>query len=180
MKKPSAKKGFTLIELLAVAAVIAAAAVARRALLFRHQSQTKLIRTAELLALTAKSARVQAVQTGKSCRLVLDRENRNFSLQTAENSQATQTAIFKATTLPSPVTFEQILILEAEQPDLFEIEFLPNGSAKTTAVIQLSDGKNLATVTIHQTSGRVKTSYGQSTTLLIDRIDLDQEGLTIQ
>ncbi|HOK67050.1 MAG TPA: GspH/FimT family pseudopilin [Anaerohalosphaeraceae bacterium] len=180
MKKTLQQNGFTLIELLAVAAVIAAAAIASTALMLRNQSKTRLLQAAQQIALTAKAARIQAVQSGQPCRLSLDRENKKVSvLPSATQEEPAEAAPIKSVQLPSSVTFEQILILSDEPTDSLEIEFQPNGSAKT-AVIQLSDGKNQAAVTIHQITGRVKVTSGELTTLLLDRVDLDEEQTAVQ
>ncbi len=174
--------GFTLIELLTVAAVIAASVIASAALMLRNQSKTKVIQTAQQLTLAARAARVRAVESGQSCRLVLDPQNRCFFIRTSSSDepQAVLSGPYsKPVQLPESIRLEQVLLLDSEQTDIFEIEFKPNGSAQT-AVIQLSDGgKNQATVTIHQISGRVKMTRGALTTLLVDRIDLDEEQTAI-
>jgi type II secretion system protein H len=174
------KKGFTLIELLAVAAVIAAATIASAALMLRNQSKTRLLQTAQQIALTAKTARAQAVQSGQPCRLLFDRENRRvFLLTSLEEDSLSAENILPSVQLPGSISFEQILILDQEQPDTLSVQFQPNGSAQT-AVIQLTDGKNHAAVTIYQVTGRVKLTDGELTALLLDRIDLDQEQTAVQ
>ncbi|MEJ5260587.1 MAG: GspH/FimT family pseudopilin [Anaerohalosphaeraceae bacterium] len=180
MKFSLKQNGFTLIELLAVTTVIAAAALAGTALMMRNQSKTKLLQAAQQIALTAKAARIQAVQSGQPYRLMFDRENRKiFVLPSGPQNLPSETAPLKAVQLPSSVSFEQILILSDVPTDALEIEFQPNGSAKT-AVIQLSDGKKQVAVAVHQVTGRVKILHGEQTTLLLDRIDLDQEQRAIQ
>jgi hypothetical protein len=74
--------------------------------------------------------------------------------------------------LPEGVQFERIQIL-AQEPDLTEVVFEPNGSART-AIIQIGDGTNLATVTILEATGRVKMTPGKLTALLADQADLDE------
>lgn len=179
----SCRGGFTLIELLAAAALIAASVIASAALMLRNQSKTKVIQTAQQLTLAARAARVQAVESGQSCRLVLDPQNRCFYIRTSSSDEPQSVLsgpYSKPIPLPESVRLEHVLLLESEQADLFEIEFKPNGSAQT-AVIQLSDGgKNQAAVTIHQITGRVKMTRGALTTLLVDRIDLDEEQTAIQ
>ncbi len=180
MKKTVQQNGFTLVELLAVAAVIAAAAMASTALMLRNQSKTRLLQAAQQIALTAKAARIQAVQSGQPYRLILDRESKKVSvLPSASQENPSASAPIKSVQLPSAVAFEQILILSDEPSDSLKIEFQSNGSAKT-AVIQLSDGKNRAAVTIHQITGRVKVTSGELTTLLLDRVDLDEEQTAVQ
>lgn len=174
------QKGFTLIELLAVAAVIAAATIASTALMLRNQSKTKLFQAAQQVALTVKAARIRAIQSGQPCRLLFNQENRRVYLESPSEEETLRTVNTAASTLlPDPITFAQILILDAEQPDALSIEFQPNGSAKT-AVIQLTDGKHQAAVIIHQVTGRVQITTGDITTLLLDRIDLDEEQLAVQ
>lgn len=180
MKIPLKQNGFTLIELLAVTAVIATAALASTALMIRNQSKTKLLQAAQQIALTAKAVRIQAVQSGQPYRLMIDRENKKVTvLPSATQENQAVSAPIKSVQLPSSVSFGQILILSDTPTDSLEIEFQPNGSAKT-AVIQLSDGKNQAAVAVHQVTGRVKILHGEQTTLLLDRVDLDQEQRAVQ
>ena len=171
--------GFTLIELLAVAAVIALAAFGSVSLLMRDNQKWEVRRTAQQLALAAKAARIQAVQNASPFRLLLDQQNRRFfvvgaSSDPLDDSEETviSTPYSRPVSLPASVQFEKIII--ADNPEeLSEIEFLPNGSAKT-AVIQIGSGQVHATVTVLQATGRVKVTEGELETITLDRIDLDE------
>jgi prepilin-type N-terminal cleavage/methylation domain-containing protein len=172
-------RGFTLIELLAVAAVVAMAGIGTILLLTRGNQKAQVLQTGQQLALAARAARIHAVQYGQSCRLVMDREQGRFYVmgKSPEADETEEETILsnpftKPVQLPDTVQFEMIQIL-GQEPDLTEIEFGPNGSART-AIIQIGDGKNRATVTILEATGRVKMTPGELSTLLADQADLDE------
>lgn len=172
-------RGFTLIELLAVAAMIAMAGIGTVLLLTRGNQKAEVLRSGQQLALAARAARVHAVQYRQPCRLVLDQEGGRFyvigqspSEEAAEEETVLMTPYSRPVQLPDSIHFERIQIL-GQEPEMTEIEFRPNGSART-AIIQIGDGKNRATVTILEATGRVKITPGELTTLLVDQADLDE------
>lgn len=172
-------RGFTLIELLAVAAMVAMAGIGTILLLTRGNQKAEVLQSGQQLALAARAARVHAVQYGTSCRLVLDQEGGRFyivgqdtSEESAEEETVLMTPYSRPVQLPDLIQFEMIQIL-GQEPEVTEIEFRPNGSART-AIIQIGDGKNRATVTILEATGRVKMTPGELTSLLVDQADLDE------
>lgn len=171
--------GFTLIELLAVAAVAAMAGIGTILLLTRGNQKTQVLQTAHQLVMAARAARIHAVQHGQPCRLVMDREQGRFFVvgkaqqeDSLEEEAIVSNPFTRPVRLPEGVQFERIQIL-AQEPDLTEVVFEPNGSART-AIIQIGDGTNLATVTILEATGRVKMTPGKLTALLADQADLDE------
>ncbi len=174
--------GFTLIELTAVAGLIAllsAAAFISYAQSWRHSA---LRQNAQQFFLAARYARVRAIESGQTCRLVIDRTNRTFFVaqDDADTGETTQVSNLwnRPAQLADSVAFERVAVAAqmtaAESPtDSETIAFRPDGSADG-ATVQLGNGTARYTVQISAATGRAALYEPEEDAAQTDRIDLDQ------
>jgi sarcosine oxidase gamma subunit len=152
-------------------------------------------RAARDFVLTARYARVMAIEKQKPYKLNLDAVNGRFLLTTSEwNEQDEQAELVivsdlycRPVELQGDVTFEDIRIapigtdetLQVSQTEQTEeegqvITFSPEGSAQP-AVIQIGDGKTHYSITISGATGKAKISFGTAENLAAGTVDLDAE-----
>ena len=152
-------------------------------------------RTARDFVLTAKYARVMAIEKQKPYKLQLDAINGGFSLTTSqwdEQTEQLESVIVRdlycrPVVFEGEVGFEDIRIAPAGAEEAFErgwneqaedegqvITFSPNGSAQP-AVIQIGDGKTHYAISISGATGKAKISFGTAENLAAGTVDLDAE-----
>ena len=180
--------GFTITELLLVAVVIALLASAGGGYYFGTYKRMLVEKCAAQMVLTAKYARVVAIEKQTPCRLVVDKTQGRFFLTVKalnpETGEREDMVISNPYTKPmelgDEIKFEEVKIVSTVETgiDLFDediVVFRPDGTADM-AVVQVGDGKNHYTVYVRPSTGRAKAEFGVAGELTIDIIDLDEEG----
>jgi len=171
--------GFTIAEILIVAAIIALMAAAGGGIYigtYRHGLVKKCARD---FLLTARYARIVAVEHQAPCRLEIDEENGRFWLSVDmpnEEGEETERLIVrdfysKPVELGGDVRFESVQVQSVDLEQR-EIVFRPDGSAES-AVIQIGDGDNHYSVSISAATGKAKVYFGTSDEVEVSSIDLD-------
>lgn len=186
--------GFTIAELLIVVIVIALIASVGGGFYVGTYKNMLVVKTARDFLLTAKYARIMAIEKQRQYEIRLDVANNGFLLATTqldeETEQTEQTIVkdsyCKPVEFEGDVKFEDIQItptgLETTTGDGNEqaIVFLPNGTAQS-AVIQVGDGKTHYTISINAATGRAKMYFGAvedvktGTDVIVGAVDLDAE-----
>ena len=188
IKEKTKKHGFTLIELIVVIAILSLMASVGAVKLFGTYNKLNLDKAASNLFLTAKYARMMAVEQQKQYKLCLDTLNNAFYLVTTlsdEENRLIGEAIVrdpycKPVTLERNIKFEDIQItpttLETitETEDLPTIIFSPDGTAQS-AVVQIGDDKAHYTVSINAATGKAKLVSGTIENVKVSTVDLDAE-----
>lgn len=188
VKNKKKRHGFTLIELLVVVTIISLMASVGAGMLLGTYKKLNVDKTASNLFLTAKYARMMAVEQQRQYKLCLDTLNNAFYLVTTisdfESGQFEEIIVrdpyCKPVTLEGNIKFEAIQItpiaLETtnETEDLPTIVFLPDGTAQP-AVIQIGDEKTHYTVSINAATGKAKLAPGTIENVKVSTVDLDAE-----
>jgi len=138
--------------------------------------------------LTAKYARLMAVEKQSQYKMVLDLANKEFYLTTVlwdeESGQAQQVIVknyyCKPAQLQGDVIFEAVEIAPSgwetqsagEQQQT--ITFSPNGTAQSS-VVQIGDGYTHYTISISPATGRAKMYFGTAENVTMGTTDLEAE-----
>lgn len=180
---------FTLVELLVVVAIIAVAGGVGVGLYSGGSGKLKVEKAARDFFLTAKYARIMAIEKQRDYKIQLDSGNAGFALTTiewnedSEEFELVQVKDFycKPVRFEGNVRFEDIKIaadLRAEQSDEEEegtsIVFRPDGSAEAV-VVQIGNGRTHYTASINAATGKAKIYFGEVEDVEIGTIDLDAE-----
>jgi type II secretion system protein H len=180
---------FTLIELLVVIAIIVAAGAAGIGLYAGSSQRFKLEKTARDFLITAKYARIMAIEKQREYKLQLDSRNGGFSLTTMEWNESSegfeQTVVddyyCKPVQFKGDIRFEDIKAApNAEAERTYDekaetsIVFSPDGSAETV-VVQIGNGRTHYTISISAATGKAKIHFGELKNAQIGTIDLDAE-----
>ena len=182
------RHGFTLVELLVVIAIIAMIGSLGGGMYAGSHKRLLVEKAARQFLLTARYARITAVEQGRPYALQLDTEEKGFALTTTEWDQETgqgQMVVVrdyycKPVKLEGDVTFEAVSIstLAGEQANDVArqqtITFLPNGSAES-AVVQFGDGDTHYTVSIIASTGKAGLHVGTAEEVKIAVVDLDEQ-----
>jgi len=183
--------GFTLVELLVVVAIIAVAGGAGIGLYAGTSERLKLERAARNFLLTARYARIMAIEKQREYKIQIDSEKGGFALATTEwNESSEQFAeavvrdyYCKPVEFEGAVRFEDVRIVAtgveetaAEDDDESgeqAIIFSPDGSAQAVTV-QIGDGRRHYTISISVATGKAKISFGEIKEIAeVGTIDLD-------
>ena len=182
------RRGFTLIELLVVVAIISLVASLGGGMLFGTYDRLKVDKAASNLLLTAKYARMMAIEQQRRYTLCLDLLNNEFYLVTTQlDEQTGQTdKVIVQDPYCKPVIFEDYIRFEDAQitpinsettawtEDLSTIVFLPDGTAQA-AVIQIGNEKTHYTLSINAATGKAKLIFGTIENVKYSTVDLDAE-----
>jgi prepilin-type N-terminal cleavage/methylation domain-containing protein len=183
------KRGFSLVEVLVVVVIIGLLGGLGGGLYVGTYKRLLVEKAARDLFLTAKYARIMAIEKQRQYKIVLDAVNNGFHLVTTqldEEGEQTEQMIVrdsfcKPVTFDNEIQFEDIkitpisLITTNEDDDEGQsIVFSANGTAQT-AVIQIGNGKNHYTITISAATGKVKVYDGIVENVEFGVIDLDAE-----
>ena len=182
------RNGFTLIELLVVVTIISLMASVGAGMLLGTYKKLNVDKTASNLFLTAKYARMMAVEQQRQYKLCLDTLNNGFYLVTTlsdtESGQIGEIIVrdtyCKPVTLEGNIKFEGIQITPIAMEtttgteDLPTIIFLPDGTAQS-AVVQIGDEKTHYTVSINAATGKAKLVPGTIENVKVSTVDLDAE-----
>ena len=186
--------GFTIVELLMVVVIISLVAGVGGGLYVGTYKRMLVEKAARDFLLTAKYARIMAIEKQTQYEILLDVANNGFLLTTTqldeETGQTEQTVVkdsyCKPVEFEGDVKFEDVQItptgLETTTGDSDEqaIVFLPNGTAQSV-VIQIGDGKTHYTISINAATGRAKLYLGEiekvktGTDVIVGAIDLDAQ-----
>jgi type II secretion system protein H len=182
------ERGFTLVEIMVVVALIALVGGLGAGLYSGGQRKWQVEKAARQLLLTARYARIAAVEQQRAYDLQFDPEKKGFLVTTVERNEETQKS--EKTTVRNtycrPVEFTGQAQLEdlridastrarAEDDEQAQaIRFLPNGSA-TSAVVQIGDGKHHYTVTVVAATGKASLHVGTADEMTTASIDLDAQ-----
>lgn len=182
-------RAFTLVELLVVVAIIAVAGGVGIGLYGGTSERLKLEKTARNFLITAKYARIMAIEKQREYKIRLDSGNGGFALSSIEWNESAeefeQTVVndyyCKPVEFEGNIRFEEVKVAgdyETEETDDEEAEasivFRPDGSADAVAV-QIGNGRTHYTISISPATGKAKIRFGELENAEIGTIDLDAE-----
>jgi len=180
--------GFTILEMLLVVAVVALVAGLGGGVYVGTYKRMLVEKAARDMVLTAKYARIMAVEKQQPYEMRLDVTNNGVSLVTnqwdEQSEQTEQTVVRDLYCRPvefgNGVVFEDIQIVPVDTDvaaSTYEgqgIIFSPKGTAQS-ALVQVGDGRNHYTVCVSAATGRTKMFYDTADNVTIKTIDLDAE-----
>lgn len=183
--------GFTLVELLVVVAIIAVAGGAGIGLYAGTSERFRLEKAARSFFLTARYARIMAIEKQREYKIQIGSEKTGFALATTEwnesSEQFAETVVrdyyCKPVEFEGAVRFEDVRVVatgveETEEDDKSAeqaIIFSPDGSAQAVAV-QIGDGRRHYAISISAATGKAKISLGELKEIAeVGTIDLDVE-----
>ncbi|MGE5294237.1 MAG: GspH/FimT family pseudopilin [Solirubrobacterales bacterium] len=179
-------RGFTLTEILLVVAIIAMVGGMGSGYCVGTYKRLIVEKAARQFLLTARYARIMAIEQQRSYELQIDPNNQGFLVATTQTDPETGDArkvavrdfFCKPVRFEGDVKFEDVqMALNAESsPDetgeAQGITFFPSGSAES-AVFQLGDGKNHYSVAIVAATGKASLYPGLTKDIRTTSIDLD-------
>ena len=184
--------GFTLAEVLVVVVIIGLVAGLGGGIYVGTYKRMLVEKATRHFVLTAKYARIMAIEKQTQYKMQLDIVNNGFHVATTQwDEEAEQTeqivvkdSYCKPVEFEGDVKFEDVQItptgLETTTDEEQAIVFSPNGTAQPV-VIQIGDGKTHYTISISAATGRAKMYFGTfedvktGTDVRIGAIDLDAE-----
>ena len=182
------KCGFTLVEVLVVVVIIGLLGGLGGGIYMGTYKKLLVEKAARYFFLTAKYARIMAVEKQRQYKIVLDTANNGFHLATTQwDEEGGQTehmivkdSFCKPVAFDDEIRFEDIKITPISSVTTTEDEegqvivFSANGTAQT-AVIQIGNGKTHYTITISAATGKAKVYDGITKDVKVGVIDLDAE-----
>lgn len=185
---PLERVGFTISELLLVVVIIALIGSVGGGIYVGTYKKMLVGKAARNFLLTAKYARIMAIERQRPYEIQLDVNEGGFMLTTLrwnEETGKTEYVIVKdyycrPVEFEGDVKFEDIQIIPIGLETAIEAEgeqkivFRPNGSAES-AVIQIGDDKTHYTVSICASTGKATMYFGTRDEAKIGTIDLDVE-----
>jgi len=181
--------GFTLVEVLVVVVIIGLLGGLGGGVYIGTYRKLLVEKAARDFFLTAKYARIMAIEKQRQYKIVLDTANNGFHLVTTqmdeEGGQTEQMIVrdsfCKPVVFDNATGFEDIKITPMslvttteDDEDEQSIVFSANGTAQT-AIIQIGNGKNHYTITIAAATGKAKVYEGIVEDVDVGVIDLDAE-----
>ncbi len=183
------KYGFTLVEVLVVVVIIGLLGGLGGGIYVGTYKMLLVKKAARDFFMTAKYARIMAIEKQRQYKIVLDTANNGFHLVTTqlgeEGGQTEQMIVrdsfCKPVVFEDEIGFEDIQITPIslvttteEDEDEQSIAFSANGTAQLAA-IQIGNGKTHYTITISSATGKAKVYEGISEDVEVGVIDLDAE-----
>jgi len=180
--------GFTISELLLVVVIIALIGSVGGGVYVGTYKKMLVEKEARNFLLTAKYARIMAIERQCQYQMQLDVNNNGFALTSSrwnERTGETEHEIVKdyycrPVEFEGDVKFEDIQIIPIGSETITDSEegqtivFWPNGTAES-AVIQIGDGNTHCTVVICASTGKATMYFGTKDESKIGTIDLDAE-----
>jgi len=180
-------RAFTLVELLLIVALVALLGSVGGGMYMGSYERVQVEKAARQFLLTAKYARIMAIEHGRPYQLQLDTEAKGFAVTTTRwntETESGETVIVrdyycKPVALEGDVEFEVVKIASVSTAPISEetpqqkIMFRPDGSAES-ALIQLGDGETHYTVAVMAATGRASLHGGLADEVNIAVVDLDQ------
>ena len=181
-----ASRGFTLVEILLVVAMIALIGGLGSGYCVGTYKRLLVEKAARQFLLTARYARIMAIEQQRPYELLIDPNNQGFFLATAEpdpetgdsRKVAVRDYFCKPVEFEGDVGFEDVHLetyLEASSDEAGaeqKIVFWPNGSAES-AVLQIGDGKTHYSIALVAATGKANLYPGVTTDIKTASIDLD-------
>jgi prepilin-type N-terminal cleavage/methylation domain-containing protein len=181
-------KGFTVSELLMVVVIIGLVTGAGAGLYVGTFRKMQVEKAAYDFFLTAKYARLMAVEKQSHYKMEMDLANRGFYLTTVlwdeESGQAQQEIVknlyCKPVQFQGDVFFEFVGIApsgwetQSTGEEQQTIIFSPNGTVQSS-VVQIGDGKVHYTISISPATGRAKMFFGTAENVTVGTTDLEAE-----
>jgi prepilin-type N-terminal cleavage/methylation domain-containing protein len=182
------KRGFTLVEILLVVTIIVVLGGLGGGMYAGTYKKLLVQKTARQFLLTAKYARILAIERGQPYEVQLDMGNKGFLAATTQwnpnQEQMVKVPVkdyfCKPVKFEGEVRFEDIKIgtsaAESDGDDRSSqsIVFLPNGSADS-AVIQIGDGKTHYSIAIVASTGKASLYEGTAGKVKAAVVDLDEQ-----
>ncbi|MFC1676252.1 prepilin-type N-terminal cleavage/methylation domain-containing protein [Planctomycetota bacterium] len=182
--------GFTIVEVLIVVVLVALLASVGGGIYVGTYKNMLVKKAARDLLLSAKYARILAIEEQSRCSIQLDVENNGFVVtieKAGEDGEENEQVIVKNSycrpvEFGGNVKFEVIQIKPVNPMDLLDIGkqnvivFSPDGTSQT-AVIQIGDGNNHMTVQVTAATGKAKLYARLAEEVKTRTIDLDNQRL---
>jgi len=185
------KSGFTLVEVLVVVIIIGLLGGLGGSIYIGSYKRLLVEKAARDFLLTAKYARIMAIEKQRQYKIVIDPINNGFHLATTQlNEEEAQTeqvivrdSFCKPVQFQGETQFEDIKITPIgsettteEDEEQQGIVFSANGTAQTAA-IQIGNGKTHYTITISSATGKAKVHEDIVENVAVEVIDLDATSL---
>ena len=174
--------GFTLVELLMVVAIITLIGSLSGGLYVKSYQKMLVEKAARQFLLTARYARIVAIEKQRPYELEIDAQEQAFALTTTQWNEETgqsekiivRNYYCRPVKLAEGVTFENVQMTDGtdEPEEGLRIVFKPNGSAES-AMIQIGDGNHHYTVSTAAATGKAVLYAGPMTESKPASIDLD-------
>jgi prepilin-type N-terminal cleavage/methylation domain-containing protein len=183
------KSGFTLVEVLVVVIIIGLLGGLGGGIYIGSYKRLLVEKAARDFFLTAKYARIMAIEKQRQYKIVLDTANNGFYLETTQlNEEESKTekmivrdSFCKPVQFEAETQFEDIKITPIgseltteENEEEQSIAFSANGTAQTAA-IQIGNGKTHYTITITSATGKAKIHEDTVDNIEVGVIDWDAE-----
>lgn len=182
------RRGFTIPEMLLVVLIIGLITSAGTGLYVGTFRGMQVKKAALDFLLTARYARIMALERQTRYTIALDIVNQAFSLTTLRLDEASQEMTLETVSdmYCKPVQFEGDVQFEAVEvvPGIWEtqtateeqktIAFSPNGTAED-AVVQIGNGRTHYTISIDAATSRAKMYFGTAENVEVTTVDLDTE-----
>ena len=184
--------GFTLTEILVVVAIVAILAGVGGGVYTGTYRKLLVEKAARAFVLTARYAKIKAIEQQQKYRIYIDPVNGAFYLGTVEfdeqTGQTQQTIVSdyycRPVEMEGGVTFEDVQIsplgvedtayARDQEEEGFTIVFNPDGTAQAT-VVQIGDGKTHYTIGISPATGKAGIQFGTSEDVTLGVVDLDAQ-----
>lgn len=177
----SRQKGFTLVELLVVVVLVALLAGAAGGIYFKSYQNRLLAKEARQMLLTAKYARLAAIEGGKCCQMKFDPQNNRYWLEMENELEnlVVKNQYSRPVELADNIKLESVQIKSEENnyaatgtTDAM-ILFNPDGTADN-AVVTITNGVLKYYLTVCGPTGKSKLQSAQPDITLGETIDLDE------
>ncbi len=183
------RRGFTLVEVLLVVALIVVLGGLGGGMYAGTYKKLLVEKAARQFLLTAKYARIMAIEQAQPYEIQIAPGNRGFLATTARwnpdkgmmEKVPVRDYYCKPVEFEGEVGFEDIKIgaasteTAADEQAQQRILFLPNGSADS-AVIQIGDGRTHYSIAIVASTGKASLHAGTADEVNIPVVDLDMQG----
>lgn len=188
MRSSRIGRGFTLVELLLVVAIIALIGSVGSGMYGNTYRKLLVQKAAKQFLLTARYARIVAIEQNRTYDLMMDTTNGKFFLMTTLVNEETGRSqrmpvrdyYCKPVDLEGNVKFENVEVTTltvaptSDDPKERKITFLPTGSTES-AVVQIGDGTWHYTIVLLAATGQAALYDGPAEQVKTAVVDLDAE-----
>jgi prepilin-type N-terminal cleavage/methylation domain-containing protein len=184
----SVRTGFSLVELLLVVAIIVLIGSVGSGMYANTYKKLLVQKAAKQFLLTARYARIAAIEQGRAYELMMDTANGKFFLMTTlmdeDTGESQRTPVrdyyCKPVDLEGEVKFEDVEVTTflaaptSDEGQERKITFLPTGATES-AVVQIGDGTWHYTIVLMAATGQATLSEGTAEQVRTTMVDLDAE-----